>query len=247
MWSIREATRSDLEALVDIAVAAMPMDPQWDYRFPLRRHYAQDTHDFTYLKYQEFMNSPQMWRIMVAEADVATTGSLNEKQEIVAFAIWEVSNLGGRTALSIPEQLNQYCPIAKSRRDGNEARMAAWATIMPQAKGRIFNSRFGKQHIHLQVLATHPARQRLGAGSQLCCEGIILAQEHNLAITVFASPMGKRLYSKLGFQPLGNVDVYVTGEEERVTIAALALEASETQYTPKMDFPALTPLVSVAA
>ena len=37
--ALRQATTDDLDTLRDIALAAMPMDPQWDYRFPRRMDY----------------------------------------------------------------------------------------------------------------------------------------------------------------------------------------------------------------
>lgn len=228
-WSVREANLADLDGLVKIAIAAMPMDPQWDYRFPLRRSYAQDTYDFTYLKYQEFMDSPQTWRIMVAEhsdPEQCARGAITDEPQhtIAAFAVWDIANLPGPSVVTAPTPTPAQSPIMGERRDGHQARMTAWAKAMPRAKEQLFNSRYGNRHIQLQILATHPAWQRRGAGQLLCLEGMELARTRNMAVTVFASPMGRRLYSKLGFQIRGYVHVQVPGEEQSVSPVALSFE-----------------------
>ena len=54
--------------------------------------------------------------------------------------------------------------------------------------------------------------------------GIEQATTQNVAITTFASPMGKRLYEKFGFFELGQVNVRVEGEEECLSISCMAWE-----------------------
>jgi hypothetical protein len=84
MISIRRASRHDLDVIVDVIMAAMPMDPQWNWRFPRWREYPDDTRYFTMLKYDEFLRDVKNWRVMVAEAEHAT---------VIAVAVWEIGNL----------------------------------------------------------------------------------------------------------------------------------------------------------
>lgn len=50
------------------------------------------------------------------------------------------------------------------------------------------------------------------------------AKEQGKAVTLFASPMGERVYRRLGFREIGVVAVQVEGEEEKVEIPALVWE-----------------------
>ena len=47
------------------------------------------------------------------------------------------------------------------------------------------------------------------------------AREEGLAVTLFATGIGKMLYEKLGFEQLGVVHVEVDGEEEDLNIPAM--------------------------
>jgi hypothetical protein len=89
--SIRRATIKDLDALVDIAVNTMPADPQWDWRFPYRFEYPEDTRLFTRIKYEEFLqNNDGEWLVMLAEyRGVESRGA----PQVVALAIWHMKNL----------------------------------------------------------------------------------------------------------------------------------------------------------
>jgi len=91
MISVRRASRRDLEAIVDVIMAAMPMDPQWDWRFPRWREYPDDTRYFTMLKYDEFLQDVKNWRVMVAEVEDATTR--RTKGTVIAVAVWGIGNL----------------------------------------------------------------------------------------------------------------------------------------------------------
>ena len=72
------------------------------------------------------------------------------------------------------------------------------------------------------ILATHPNYQLQGAGGNLTMYGIDRAKEERLAATLFASPMGRKLYGKIGFRDLGVVKIQVDGESEFVWEAVMA-------------------------
>jgi GNAT superfamily N-acetyltransferase len=90
-----------------------------------------------------------------------------------------------------------------------------------------FWSPYGQQLAHLQILGTHPNYQRMGAGSALLRHGIKQAQDLGLPITLFASPMGKPLYTSFGFDDRGKVVVRVNGEDESTDLNPMVLDITE--------------------
>lgn len=84
-------------------------------------------------------------------------------------------------------------------------------------------SKYGGNQLHLWLLATHPDFRRHGAATMLCNWGLDKAQEStkNGVLSVFASPLGKRLYERLGFETLGSFLIQVDGEEEKLRIECM--------------------------
>lgn len=85
----RNATADDLHSLADIACAAFPEDPQWDYRFPRRREYPQDTWKCTRQMYNRFLTDPEDNNYLVR---VITSQSNEDDRTVkpVALAVWEL-------------------------------------------------------------------------------------------------------------------------------------------------------------
>src|SRR5262245_49244105 len=102
--------------------------------------------------------------------------------------------------------------------------MKAFDTALSTAKKRLFDAVYANNQVHLWVLGTHPDYQRRGFGTKQCLWGVALAKEKLLAVTLFSSPMGQKLYGSLEFQVVENVAVHVDGEEEELSIAAMAYE-----------------------
>jgi hypothetical protein len=87
--STRQAKLNDLDAVVEVVLAAMPLDPQWNYRFPYRDSYPEDHRKFTKRLFRLFIDPAiDDWQVMVAEAP-----SIEEPHvsKIVAFAVWDIS------------------------------------------------------------------------------------------------------------------------------------------------------------
>jgi GNAT superfamily N-acetyltransferase len=103
--------------------------------------------------------------------------------------------------------------------------MMAWDKTTREAKCRIFDKPLGNAFLQLQILATHPQYQGLGAGTALCNWGLKMARLENVPVAVFASPMGRKLYRKLGFQKVNNVIIKAEGDDEVINIAAMVYEA----------------------
>jgi len=106
------------------------------------------------------------------------------------------------------------------RRDANPDRVKAWKETLSKARKFYFLDEFGN-YLHLQHLGTHPDYQRHGAGSALSKWGTDLAQKHNPKVGLFASPMGKFLYTHLEFNELAAIVVRVPCEEGSVTVSAM--------------------------
>jgi hypothetical protein len=91
--TVRRASIADLEVMLNIGLAAMPMDPQWDWRFPYRLQFPEDTCHFTRQKYREFLEDKTgRWQVIVAEI-----ASENDVSPVtIAMAIWDTGSINRR-------------------------------------------------------------------------------------------------------------------------------------------------------
>jgi hypothetical protein len=102
----------------------------------------------------------------------------------------------------------------KAFRDGYRIKKLEWFDIL-----------YGEKQWSLMTLATHPNYERGGVGTAICCWGIqkvILSKLE--AVTLFASPLAKPLYTKLGFKEVGIVHIQVDGEEKFIELPGMTLE-----------------------
>ena len=102
--------------------------------------------------------------------------------------------------------------------------MAAYRTNINRAKINLFDSKYGAQHYYLSLLATHPSYQGRGAGTALVERGMEKAKREGWTVSLFSSPMGMRVYEKLGFRVVGGFRTRVEGEEEILDTPAMVLE-----------------------
>jgi GNAT superfamily N-acetyltransferase len=102
--------------------------------------------------------------------------------------------------------------------------MKAFLDALMKSKKELFDDVYGDHQLHLGMICTLPDYQRRGAGTMQCKWGLDLAKEKKLEVTLFASPMGRLLYEHLGFDVRGTVIVQVKGEEEKLTIKAMAYD-----------------------
>ncbi|KAK3491889.1 hypothetical protein B0T13DRAFT_404157 [Neurospora crassa] len=179
----------------------MPLDPQWDYRFPLRKEFPEDHYKYTRMLFEYFLDpSFDDWTVMVVE-DVDPAGS--EKLKIVSIG------RGGST-----------------RRDANQQHFNAFHNGQAKAYKKYFGN-IGPEQLHLQILATLPDFQRRGHATTLCRWGMDVIRRESLEdISVMASPMGYHLYTRLGFDHLATVIIQVLGEDEKLALQAMKKEAS---------------------
>jgi GNAT superfamily N-acetyltransferase len=110
---------------------------------------------------------------------------------------------------------------SQDRHDANLARVSAVSAVFGEAKKRLIGDVYGKRHIHLMILATLRAYRGRGAGRKLIEWGLELARQHGVAVSVFGTSVGARLYSFMGFRLLDKVTVQIDDEEEMVESSAL--------------------------
>ena len=95
---VRPAKPNDVDSLATIIYEAMPMDPQWDYRFPWRRTYPEDNYAHTCLMMKSIMEEDGVFTQVVT----FPTPCLREEDEIpAAVAVWEMTP-GPEKSYSIP-------------------------------------------------------------------------------------------------------------------------------------------------
>lgn len=85
---IRDATLADLDAMVDVYLAAFPMDPVWSYVFSNHHRYPEETCKLTRLEFTEYLeNKHGKLRFLVAE--VPKTEDENV-MGVAAICLWKV-------------------------------------------------------------------------------------------------------------------------------------------------------------
>ena len=88
--ALRKATTDDLDDLADIACAAFPMDPQWDYRFPHREEFPEDNWTYTRLMYKNLMeNDSNVINIITVPSK--KNGEIVRRS--IAVAVWELPSI----------------------------------------------------------------------------------------------------------------------------------------------------------
>ena len=100
--------------------------------------------------------------------------------------------------------------------------MKAYLKATMAFRQELFVERYGNRQMSLRQMATHPDYWRRGAGHLVVDWGVKKATEAGVAIVMFASPMGKKLYETFGFRELGIVYVHVAEEMESLNVSGMA-------------------------
>lgn len=110
---LRVATVADLDAITEVALAAFPFDPQWNYRFPHRHEFPEDTQSYTKIGYRAFFDTPKGATYVI----VATAPSLEDPaiKKLVAMAVWEVIDLKESETRSCQKCQYNCFPIKRKR------------------------------------------------------------------------------------------------------------------------------------
>ncbi|KAK3390098.1 hypothetical protein B0H63DRAFT_464781 [Podospora didyma] len=224
---------TDVDALTQVIIQTMPLDPQWNYRFPpaLRQKYPDDHRKYTRMLFEYFLDQSYTdWCVMVVEDSLEPGGS---DTAIVSFGVWDVSFLNKRR---YGPKYRAQDPVTDVENNGGSTRKDANHEHFNQFwKGQIraykrYFAPIGPEQMHLQVLATHPDYQRRGHATSLCNWAIERVREERLKdMSVMASPMGYGLYTKLGFETVATFPIQVPGEEEKLTLVAMMYTPSQIQ------------------
>ncbi|KAK4152151.1 hypothetical protein C8A00DRAFT_16515 [Chaetomidium leptoderma] len=221
----------DVEAVTNVIINTMPLDPQWDYRFPQRHQYPEDHYKYTRMLFEYFLNPLyDDWLVMVVEDSLHSGGPA----EVVSFGVWDVSYLNKRRygpgyrpqdrkslLIAVMTEPSVEERGGKTRRDANHEHFNDFWKGQIRAYKKFF-APIGPEQIHLQILATLPEFQRRGHGSSLCTWAMELVRRDSLRdMSVMASPMGHELYMWLGFDSVGTFYIQVPGEEEMVVLQAM--------------------------
>ena len=118
---------------------------------------------------------------------------------------------------------------AASRRDADDAHVKEHSRAGSEGQKRFLDPRFGTEQIHLQALGTHPSFARRGLARALCRWGMDRAARDGVAATLMASPMGRGVYPRLGFEELGSVTAQVAGEDEKTHLYAMAWDPRRSE------------------
>lgn len=238
-FGLRTATKADLDAIFWIVQASFPDDPGCDYKFPYRDKYPDDFKKWTRLEYEEYLNQPEKFAVLVVTvphaADKGAGGGVTDKP--VAIGVWDMSvetePMGGGMNLclfviqavssSVRSNQNSLDHGIHERCDANPKHMETYTETMSRGFDKYF-AKYGKEQAHLWMLFTHPDFRRRGFGTMLCNWGQKEAMKKGWVLTVMASPMGRILYEYLGYKIVGSERVQVSGEDENVDIDCMMKE-----------------------
>ncbi|KAL2148942.1 hypothetical protein VTH82DRAFT_1628 [Thermothelomyces myriococcoides] len=210
--NVRPGTLKDLNAMTDILIAASPDDPAYDYRFPDRNLYPTVFETVCRQKCREYLENHY-----VVVCEFSGYG-------VVAFSVWDLPSKA-RAAASRrhrPSEPSCSCTATLARSSvtiGNQARQLKFRKVLADYK-KTLDAHYNN-HVFLRILMTHPNYRRRGAGTKLTEWGVNLARSQRIPTTVFASPMGLKLYEKLGFRKIMKCCVNVKGDTESLKLPVL--------------------------
>ncbi|OQO13967.1 hypothetical protein B0A48_00842 [Cryoendolithus antarcticus] len=128
------------------------------------------------------------------------------------------------TSSPVAEQIAGFCKwVAPKPGQVPDTTLPQWPT---DADGRLCDETFGawakahkellgdRGHWYLEIVATDPAYQGQGAGSQILRWGTERADADDMEAYLEAAPDAVRLYEKFGFREAGRTDTFI--ENERV-------------------------------
>ncbi|OKL62720.1 hypothetical protein UA08_01364 [Talaromyces atroroseus] len=221
---------ADVDAIVQIAVDVIPQEPQVLYQYPYTDKFPEDCYRCTTEEIKGFVeNASPASDILVMVAEVDNEKSPSGKT-IIAHTVWDLMAVGNKKAAALREELGSVNDTAdkfdcSDRRDADWNRIEYYSRIISRITWEYLEptdrTTLPRTYIHLIRVATSPQWQRHGAGTLLCNWGIDVAQKHNLQIGLFATPSGRGLYTKLGFQKLTTAFVQMPEEKENVSMTVM--------------------------
>ncbi|KAJ8121014.1 hypothetical protein O1611_g10213 [Lasiodiplodia mahajangana] len=215
---MRAASLADLDEITSLGIASLHDDPIWPYRFPKAKQYHDDHIKYSRIRFSEYLENAEsgVYAAMVVEAPSKEDAS---KKKIIAMSMWCLPGYHlPKSDASVQVKKPSDHP---ERRDADPARMVEFRNQIGQAKKNWFDQVYGDKQLNLMILATHPDYRRLGAAAKLVKWGQDKAKTEQATVTLFSSPMGYPLYSKVGFTVVGTVHVQVEEDDAFIDLPAM--------------------------
>ncbi|EHK17884.1 uncharacterized protein TRIVIDRAFT_226011 [Trichoderma virens Gv29-8] len=196
---VRKSTEDDLPAIARIAAAAF--HPETDAiaarLFPARLAGGGEAYSWRYAKKTASLSSTDA--VMV----VAVDDSLND--QVVGFGLWDVyQHSKSEKAANQPQSAAQQLPPPSF----DQAAYAELRAIVSADHQEMFGERGIKDVWHLDYLGVDPQQQRKGIGKILLDWGISRAASEGKDCYLLATPAGKTLYAKTGFEEVRTVPIF---------------------------------------
>ena len=87
--TLRPATRDDLDTIIWIVLAAMPLDPRWLYRFPHAEQYPTEHEKYERLRYLNYFERINDGACSIMLAEISEKKSPGGRKP-VAVGIWQL-------------------------------------------------------------------------------------------------------------------------------------------------------------
>jgi ribosomal protein S18 acetylase RimI-like enzyme len=229
-FTVRLAEDSDIDAITDVLIKALPDDEQWAYRYTNWEEFPEQHLKNMTDRVKEWLSDAAYTVIVAADP---------ESRKVIALSIWSVptkdtephkkcSSTCLRTVqitLLTPLSLVKIPNMKAYHPKVNAARMLAYHKSCDRARAKFFDE-YGVHQFRLAKLATHPDYRENGVGTKLVNWGQNEAEKYACPVTVLASLMGRSLYKRLGFSEMGIEKAEVKDEEESIKIYVLLWKPS---------------------
>jgi ribosomal protein S18 acetylase RimI-like enzyme len=196
---IRPLKESDRDAWVNIMGAGYGVDAQFQWRCPRHKEFPEDIKRGNSILFDEAISnssySPFVAEIPDEDGHWAVVG--------LATWTWRSTTDFAITGFDSPE----------NRRDMDPKRQQMFIDALAVAEERYFGPEWGPKRLEAVDIVVDPKYHRRGVGKVMTKWALDEATKHQAPVTLTASPLGKLLYSSVGFKDLGKVECEVVGDD----------------------------------
>ena len=237
---LRNATLSDIDAVVNITLAAFDPSPDSDLLAPHRHEHWDHFYACSRASLEAaFRDSGNPGGPFDLYPYVMALPPSKDYPDGKPVAVGFYARLNQNFTKSSPPSLNAMVPTfspadqfnCTDRPEYSEAWMEAMRNKTNAAAQRNFNDVYGQHnHFYLAELATHPDYQRLGAGTALLRQGMEYATRERIPITLLATDTGRPLYEHVGFRVVEEVIITVEGREGKIRQTAMVWDPPNDEW-----------------
>ncbi|KAI9755470.1 MAG: hypothetical protein M4579_004261 [Chaenotheca gracillima] len=212
---IRRGIADDLPTVASVGADAFREDILFALLNPGRHGYPNDFREGILRRSQMRFYTPGC-HLVVAETDERDS-DFTGTHEIMGYAWWEregTSNAARAWQLDPLENKLERLLLNTTRlyyNFFNVDKSQDLAAVRELDKSFPNIMKGTNEHWDLAVLGVAPAFQRRGVGAQLVSWGLEVAEREGVPVALAASPIGQRLYRKMGFREFGTMNI-VEGE-----------------------------------